>query len=205
MTFANDLAALRAGTLDFDAFARTHEARFRRWAAYYFERWPQRALCVEDLVQEARIEAWRAVDSWDPTRGVALERYVEYQVGRKLRLELERVLGWPKKSRGTKAVRPISVHTPIPGEGKTRDTIQDRLEAGALSPEDLAMVESLVARMTDPFEVDVLRGVARGMSSAVLATYLYADPERRLAYRLDSVEQTARRVPHVVRKLAASI
>lgn len=204
MTFSNDLAALRAGTLDFDAFARAHEARFRRWASYYFERWPQRILCLDDLVQEARIEAWRAVDSWDPTRGVALERYVEYQVGRKLRLELERVLGWPKKSRGTKAVRPTSLNATVPGDGR-RDTLQDRLESGALSPEDLAMVESLVARMADPFERDVLRGVARGMSSAVLATYLYEDPERRLAYRLDSVEQTARRVPHVVRKLAASI
>lgn len=202
MSFSSDLEALRAGSITFNTFARTHDSRFRRWAAYYFERWPQRALCVADLVQEGLLEAWRAVDAWDPTRGVALERFVEYQVGRRLRMELERVLGWPKKSRGTKAVRPISANVPAFANG---DTVQDRIESGALTPEDLATIESAAAACKDPFEADVIRGIGRGMSPAVLATYLYEDPDRRVAYRLDSVEHTARRVPHVMRKLAAAI
>lgn len=207
MTFAHDLEALRGGSVSFDAFARKHEARFRRWAAYYFERWPQRALCIDDLVQEARLEAWRAVDAWDPTRGVALERFVEYQVGKRLRLELERVLGWPKKSRGTKAVRPISIQTPInPHAGEVGgSTIEDRLASGNLGPDDIALVMSIAKKLPDALDRDVLMGVARGMNPAVLATYIYDDPERRRAYRLDSVEQTARRIPHVVRRLAAAI
>lgn len=208
MSFAHDLDSLRGGSLTFDTFARRHDARFRKWASYYFERWPQRALCIDDLVQEARLEAWRAVDSFDPTRGVTLERYVEYQIGKRLRLELERVLGWPKKSRGTKAVRPVSLQTPVPthrGDPEHTPTIMDRLTSNDLSPEDLALATSVAETVPDEFDRDVIVGVARGMSPAVIASYVYEDPERRLRYRLDSVEHTARMIPGRVRRLAASI
>lgn len=194
--FAADLLALREGTLDFDRFGATHRERFRRWAAYFFERWPQRALDLEDLVQEALIEAWRSVDAYDPARGVTIDRFVEYRVGSRLRTELQRVLGWPKKSRGTKPVRPVSTSAPSVGR------LVDAESALGPSAFELEVLRQVTARIADPLTREVAIGVGLGMPVRVLASYLYDDPERRILYRFDSIEHATRRVRTAARAAA---
>jgi hypothetical protein len=103
-TFAeSDLIRLRAGTMSFDAFARLHSRTVRSICDYYYRRFPQQSLDLSDLEQEALLEIWRAVDTWDPDRGIPISKFVGYRMGRRVRCEIERVQGWPKKSRGTKA------------------------------------------------------------------------------------------------------
>lgn len=103
-TFAEaDLIRLRAGTMKFDAFARLHTRTVRSICDYYYRRFPQQSLDLSDLEQEALLEIWRSVDTWDPNRGIPISKYVGYRLGRRVRCEIERVQGWPKKSRGTKA------------------------------------------------------------------------------------------------------
>jgi len=193
-SFDRDLGALRDGALSFDRFAHRHRARFARWAQHFFSRWPQRALDVDDLHQEALLEAWRAVDEWDPAKGVALRRFVEYRVGRKLRVELERVLGWPKKSRGQAAVRPMS----IDASPKVATAVEfaRRHEAEA---EERAALRQVVDEETDPLTAQVLAGVGLGMGASAVAAHLWADPEARLAHRFDSQAEARRRVRRVIK------
>ncbi len=194
MSFAVDLQALRDGGLDFDTFATQHAGRFRRWAAHFFARWPQTALDLDDLVQEGLIEAWRAVDAWEPGRA-SLERFVEYRVGRKLRVELERVLGWPKKSRGQKPVRPLSMSVDGINRKVTRTMVDESLPA----PERLELEDTLAA-LDDPLTREVVAGVGLGLSIRAIAARIYADPKRRLAYRLDSDDHALLRAHAAARK-----
>lgn len=191
MSYESDLLELRAGALTFDAFAARHASRFRRWAGYYIDRFRPPALDPEDLVQEALLEAWRSVDTWDPARGVELARFVEYRVGRKLRVECERVLGWPDKRRGNKAVRPLSLSLV-------------RLEESALTPGALARVELEEALLRVPAGLrrEVVTGVSLGMGLHVVAAHLYDDPEKRTRYGFTSREDAVRRVRREVRQQA---
>lgn len=186
--FGDDLQALRGGTLSFDAFAQRHANRFRRWAAHFYGRWPTTSLDLEDLVQEGLIEAWRAVDEWRPD-GAPLERFVEFRVGRKLRVELERVLGWPKKSRGQVAVRPLSMSLePV------SMAVGALLVDTTLSAPDQIQLAQAVESLKDPMSRDVVAGVGMGMSLRVVASRIYADPDRREAYGLESEDHTLLRV-----------
>lgn len=204
MTFAQDLGALREGRLTFARFAARHGDRFRRWAAYFYERWPQRTLDVEDLVQEALLEAWRAVDTWDPD-GAAIDRYVEYQVGRKLRVELERVLGWPKKagarrpgSPEQKPVRPLSMA--LPGVERAVEALGEEATSG---PFERLVVREAAESAPDDLTRDVIAGIGSGLSARALAAYLWEDAGRRIRYRLDSREHAVRVVRRAVRQATA--
>lgn len=194
MSFAADLQALREGGLGFDTFAARHGGRFRRWAAHFYARWPQTSLDLDDLVQEGLIEAWRAVDAWDPEKA-KLERFVEYRVGRKLRVELERVLGWPKKSRGQKPVRPVSLSL----EAVERAVSRKLVDATLPPPERLELSEALEA-LDDPLTREVMAGVGLGLSIRAVAARIYADPARRLEYQLDSDDHALLRAHAAARK-----
>ncbi len=191
MSYETDLLELRAGVLTFDAFAARHASRFRRWAGYYIDRFRPPSLDPEDLVQEALLEAWRSVDTWDPARGVELSRFVEYRVGRKLRVECERVLGWPDKRRGNKAVRPLSLSLV-------------RLEESATTPGALARVEleEALLRVPEGLRREVVAGVSLGMGLHVVAAHLYDDPEKRTRYGFTSREDAVRKVRREVRQQA---
>ncbi len=188
MSYSDDLLDLRRGELTFDVFTVAHARRFRRWAGYYFDRFRPPSLDVEDLSQEALLEAWRSVDTWDPTRGTELGRFVEYRVGRKLRVECERVLGWPDKRRGKRAVRPISLSL-------------SRLEEPATASRALARVEleEALRRVPHGLRRVAVAGVALGMGLDVVASHLYADREKRAAYGFESRGDAVRKVRREVR------
>ncbi len=197
MSYSDDLLELRLGWITFDRFTALHAGRFRRWAGYYFDRFRPHGLDVEDLVQEALLEAWRSVDTWDPTRGsefgkfIELERFVEFRVGRKLRVECERVLGWPDKRRGKRAVRPLSLSL-------------TRLEELPVASRAVARVEleEALQRVPDGLRRDAVAGVALGMGLHVVAAHLYDDPEKRDLYGFESPEDAVRQVRREVRRQA---
>lgn len=190
--FAADLEALRSEGLPFGRFAMLHAERFRRWARHYWARWPQRFLDVEDLTQEALLEAWRAVDEFDPERGTALDRFVEYRVGRKLRVELERVLGWPKKSRGTTAPKFYSILES--DEPSAPPAVLDRLH-----------LEQVAASFDDDLSREVVAGVGLGLPLRAIAARIWDDPDKRIRYRLDDSDHAVRRVRSVVRRAATEL
>lgn len=200
MSFAKDLVALRAGSLTFNRFEATHTARFSRWAAHFYNRWPQSALDMDDLVQEGLLEAWRAVDEWDPSKPVKLERFVEYRVGRKLRVELERVLGWPKKSRGQKAVRPESL-TKV----EVARTVARRLVDTSVTPPDRIELAEVASVLDDPMARDVVAAVGLGMSIRTAAARIYDDPDRREAYGLKDSNHALLRAHAAARKAGRQI
>lgn len=192
MTYAGDLLELRRGELTFDRFVGRHTSRFRRWAGYYFDRFRPPGLDVEDLVQEALLEAWRSVDTWDPAKAGTyapdLSRFVEYRVGRKLRVECERVLGWPDKRRGNKAVRPLSLSRTSVEElvNDSRALVRDELGEGLL-------------RVSRGLRREAVAGVSLGMGLRVVAAHLYADPEKRDLYGFESREDAIRKVRQEVK------
>lgn len=195
MSYSNDLLELRLGWITFDVFGARHSSRFRRWAGYYFDRFRPPGLDVEDLVQEALLEAWRSVDTWDPTRGtdrfVELDRFVEFRVGRKLRVECERVLGWPDKRRGKRAVRPLSLSLAGIEEPATTAHALARVE-----------LEETLSRVPGGLRREAVTGVVLGMSLRVVAAHLYADPTKRVAYGFESREDAVRKVRCEVKQQA---
>lgn len=203
MSLAKDLEALRAGEMSFDRFATANRGRFRRWAGYFKERWPQRALDLEDLVQEGLLAAWRAVDRFDPTRGVTLERYVEYQVGRAIRNEIDRVLGWPDKRRGHAPVRPLSLDDDAAAR---RHVIE--LDSREVSPEAKLLIAEASDRLRDSGDelaAEVAVGIGLGMSADAVAVHLYDDPSRRIRYRFDSRSDAAKKVCAAAERAAAQL
>lgn len=182
---------LRNGTLRFDQFAIEYRENFERWAHYFYDRWPQHHLLVEDLIQEALFETWRAADIWDETRGSSLGAFVRFRVGRKLRVEIERVLGWPKKGAGWTGWGHVnwidvdeSAHR-IPGDSDPERRSMVR-EAASKMPLDVPMME------------DVVRGIGVGMSTHTVARRIWDDPMRRIMYDLTSPEQTLKVVRSMV-------
>lgn len=213
--FRSDLLALRDGSLSFDDFARRHDTRFRKWAAHYFNRWPQTSLDLDDLAQEGIIEAWRAVDSWDPERTADVVRYVEYQVGRKIRVELERVLGWPNRSRGKAAVRPESIDAAVEVFNRTsKSTLVLSVLHGTnarlgvlrgtrrLNAEDRAIVADAAAAAPDAITSDVIAAVGLGMSAHTAARHIFEDDDRRICYGLTSFDDALRAVKRAIRREA---
>lgn len=193
-SFPRDLASLRDGSLGFGEFARRNTNTFRRWAGYFFNRWPQSALDVEDLAQEALIAAWRAVDSWDPSRGCALTRHVEVSVGRHLRQCLRRVLGWPDKRRGHVPVRHVPLEVEIVDY---RDVPGDAIDANRA-------FSAWMMQESDPFRRDVVDAVRAGMPSRAVAAHIYSDPERRRVYQLASLSHALRGVRRVVKEVVST-
>lgn len=204
--FRAELLALRAGELDFNTFAEANAERFRKWAAHYFHRWPQTALDVEDLAQEGLVAAWRAVDEWDPEKTADVVRFVEYQVGRKIRVELERVLGWPNKSRGKKAVRPLSIDAAVDraAAGDDSDPVLGvlRRQDDRLTAEQREIVREAAAAAPDALTRDVIGGIGVGMNAPAIARHIFDDDARRARYGLASYPDALKAVKRAMRREA---
>lgn len=190
MSYSSDLSDLRNGDLTFDNFAKSHKVTFGKWASYFLARWPQSSIDHEDLVQEAMIEAWRAVDAWDPERVplAPLESFVRFRVGRKLRIELERVLGWPKKTRGHEAIRPVSRDDS--NLAKWIDGNTWNVDRSISQPDRIELVETIGETLKDQPQLlrEVTMGVGMGLSFRGVASKLFADQKSREAYEFESSE-----------------
>lgn len=94
--FERALMALREDTASFNDFATDTRNVWRRFARYLERRWRlPLGVDIEDVEQELLFAGWRAVKSWDPGRGVAIDRYVRFQA-------LDKAKKWLHKQREAK-------------------------------------------------------------------------------------------------------
>lgn len=219
MNWRADLSALRDGGLTFDTFATRHGDRFHRWARYFFERWPQRAIGADDLAQEAMIEAWQAVDKWDPSRGVPIDRFVEYRVGERMTREIHRVNGWPRKDRGTRAPSMVSLQDVGPGRcglpdshreedsrGENAAIVIDAVDKPALDPVVVLDRDRVISGLSnDRLAQLTAAGVALGMNIRVMGVYIYQDDDMRKEFRFTSQEHAIREVRKKVRRTSRKL
>jgi hypothetical protein len=188
-----DLLKLRSGEMDFQSFAKKYESKFYAWAKYYFDRYNPRSIDISDLVQEALLEAWRAVDLWDSERGVDIERFVNYRVGERIDREILRVKGWPKSNRS-----PVAVHIDF------SDCI-DIAVGTSISDSKRLELDEMVNTFKHPIERYVVAGIGLGASIKVVAAHLYSDSDKRAEFEFDSCEHAIRKVRTVVRKAIVEI
>lgn len=172
MSFPQDLAELRDGVIDFTTFAKRNKNRFERWARYFLERWPNRTLDLGDLVQEAMIEAWQAVDRWDPDRGtVTLVGFVFFRVGERLDRECKRVLGWPRRFRGQEAIKVDSFEAFTAVEG---DVAEDSpIVRGAMMRYGLTGSSPEIAIDTERLKGSLSTTKTRAEVNEVVGRYLF--------------------------------
>lgn len=207
---ADALLELRRGEVDFDAFVSAHMEGVLGRVRYFLRKWPHQDLHEEeDLVQDALLALWRAVDAWRPiyvgkteqteelcgVRFVAtpITRYVDYQVGSALEKRLRKASGWPAKGRPRPARRVI-VEDVYALLGSVPAAQGRRVEA-----------EEAALGLGDPLEREVALAVVRGASLDDAASTIYGDASRRLRLRLDSREHANRFVGSVARRAVRSL
>jgi hypothetical protein len=205
------LLGLRAGQVPYEELAEAAtpvlEARGRRvlrlWEttghAYY--------LSVADLVQEQLLQLWRAVDRWDPTRGPDLVRYVDAELGRGTRAVLRKACGYPDARRQSQPARRVAGSSPR-DEEEAGNWLDD-VPADREGPEELAArheaAERVLGGMERGFDRDVVQLVVAGASLPEAGRTIYADPVRRIRYRLDSRELAERSAVSAGLRIAASV
>lgn len=198
------LEALRSGGTTFDRVARAVRPALELRADRFLRLWRwsgQTSVDVEDLVQEMLVQLWRAVDAWDPTRA-DLVRFVDAQLGRACQRRLRHVAGYPDPRRSAPA-RQVSADA-----GAIVDAI-DR----ARDENDPSAEEVLHARRRAKALVLGLAGLDRHVVELVLegrtldeaTRAIYADPDARIAYRMDSMGHARRMVGAAVRRATSAV
>jgi hypothetical protein len=120
--------AYREGRATFDDVYRVVAEDVAAIAAYFGKRWRCRLHASADIRQEITIAIWRALDEWDPTRGVEIDAYVYFQVGRYAEKRLAKAAGWPRKGRRPPARAVTYADTYEPGAPATQEaTVSLRL------------------------------------------------------------------------------
>jgi DNA helicase-2/ATP-dependent DNA helicase PcrA len=209
---AEALHELRRGEVDFDVFVAAHMDGVLGRVRYFLRRWPLQDLHDEqDLVQEALLALWRAVDSWVPVYvakrkeeqtatfcGVRfvltpITKYVDYQVGRALEKRLRKASGWPSKDRPRPARR-VVVEDVYALLGSVPAAQGRRVEA-----------EEAALGLDDALEREVALAVVRGSSLDEAAASIYGDASRRLQLQLDSREHAARFVGSIARRAVRTL
>ena len=203
MSWEADLHALRSGALKFDSFARAHHERFERWARSLMGARARLlvSLSRDDVVQVMMLTAWRAVDAWDPARRsrkgepVELRRYVDWQIGKAVQVEMARELGWSRKGVLTRRA-PVRV--------EDLGALIDRRASVAPTAERLSDARRRAASLGG-LDGDVASGIVSGLSLEQIATRVYADRPRKFAYRLDSPSDASAKVGKACRRALVAL
>lgn len=172
------LNELRDGLVSFTEFEAANRTKVERMAVYGATRWRPWSLDIADLYQEAMIVAWRAVDSWDPSKA-AFDAYVSYRVGARICDVCRTSLG------GSTAVKKETPQRPIPGI-YSPDAL---FSSNTTSPLTVLEIESVLETL-EPMVRDVAVGMMHGERCTDIATAMYADEARRKAYSLASPQRT---------------
>lgn len=203
MSWDSDLRDLRSGVLSFNVFERTHRERFERWARALMGRRAKLLVSLSraDVVQVMLLTAWRAVDKWDPARlsrkgkPVELRRYVDWQIGKAVQVEMARELGWSRKGVLTRR-SPVRV--------EDLGALIDRRASVAPTAERLADARRRAGSLCG-LDGDVAAGVVAGLSLEQITARVYADRPRKFAYRLDSPSDAAAKVSESCRRALAAL
>jgi len=206
VSWASDLSALRAGSLSFDEFATLHGSRFKRWAWHFYERWPLRCLDPDDLAQEGMIEAWQAVDRFDPARGVSLVSFVEYRVGERMQREISRANGWPRKDRGNKIPLMLGIDdVGIKDTNHRGETYIEVVEAGPdpeIRPDVRIDRDRGISRLfsDDRLAAFSVLGASLGVDTRIIGLKLFEDENTRDEFGFVDRNHAAREVRKKIRK-----
>lgn len=161
--YDQDLTRLRDNPDTFAEFARRHTGIVKRIAGPWVRRCPDK-IDIDDVSQEVLEAIWRAVDSWDPERGVTLPQWVRKYV----RFRLLKMTARLRQARRVE-MRHIQRY------GQRDDTVCDEsavsLDDGVEYWRRAAMViGSIPDRQSADFIARVLRG--HGVERARQAVYL---------------------------------
>lgn len=191
------LHALRSGERKFEDVSREADSLLRRRAGMYARRWrsSQDLHDEEDILQVMRLALWRAVETWDPDRGVCISIYVDIQVQHAARESLRKAAGYPDPRRAP-PIRRVYVED------------VDALTPSSTGEQEVAeIVSTLLRRLPRVGSHRIVLSVAEkmldGRTPAEAATEIYADVELRLRYRLDSEEHArsvVKRAAHFIRQ-----
>jgi RNA polymerase sigma factor (sigma-70 family) len=199
--FSDDLMALRTGELNFSRFVFLHSVRFRRWAKYFFQRWPSVGIDVDDLAQEGLIEAWQAVDRWDPERGVSIRKFVEYRIGERMSREMQRVNGWVRNDRAHNKPPIFQDLESVTTKQTPRERGEFSIRLVELAGQEIKNIENRIDRSNflETTEFDGLSkyaifGTSLGIDSRIIGLYLFNNPETRKEFGFTDRNQATREV-----------
>lgn len=198
--FRSLLEGLRAGDVSFEVVVKKVRPALEFRASYFIKRWGwsgQAAIDAEDLIQEMTIALWRAVDSWDPARAGVVP-YVDMQLGRTCTRRLREVTGYPDPRRSAPATRAY-----IEPSGPLVEAAAREVGGRVYLIDEIAGAAERAREL-----LGELAGVDRDVTALVLAgrtldettREIYADPEKRLAYRMDSIKDARRLVDAAARR-----
>ena len=181
-----ELAKLHRGRSSFDEFARATRGDWRRLAGYLRRRWQvPAAVEVEDVEQELLIAAWRAVDAWNPARGVTLRSYVVWTAATDAKKFLHRQRAALRRDDGAASRHDLAMS--FVG-GATDRSIVDAEQEFVVSGLELFFEFAAGAR---PFELVCLEALAVARGDVALATgVLYGNTAARVAFRLGNEAET---------------
>lgn len=204
------LLDLRAGTITFDEATRELRPTLEARAGWFLRNWSwsgQSSIDVEDLFQEMLIELWRAVDNWDPTRADLVD-FVDASTGRAAQQRLKKVAGYPDPRRSRPMLQTYLAERS--GSESTVDPLTALLDSRSVLVEkqeeriDLRRRAAEVLATLSGIDRDVVEHVLEGGSFESAAEYIYADPNKRIAYRLDASKHARQEVGRVARRIAAA-
>lgn len=157
-------------------------------------RWGQDLHDEEDILQELRLSLWRAVDTWDPDRGVEIDVYADVQTQHAAREVMRKAAGYPDKRRGAPARRAIV--TDIEQHLDHASADQDAAVAAR------ATARRLISKMGEgrTQTVAILLFV-EGLDLEQAARAIYANPRLKVRYRLESEREATSVVSRAVQEI----
>lgn len=178
------LTAYRAGEASWPEVADAVRVPIEKLAVWFASRYRYRGnrlLRRDDLIQEAGIALWRALDEYDPTRGTTIDAHCYWKVGNWLEKRLAKALGWPRKDR-----------TPVASWDTGSVDVYELVGETHAVQETEAMVAEVDRAVGCSFSSAVLRLVLDGVNRNEVAAEAFAMPELRLSRRWET-EDDARR------------
>lgn len=207
------IEAATAGAAEFDAVARS--GRWERLAAFIVRRWKLPPwVSSDDVRQDLLVEAWKRIANFDPARGIAPERYVEWNAITYAKKRGHKARG-SYRHRGADGApsRHELAFSGMAREGDEDGAVEERFaERTSVEPvqHDLAVRRQIVQRMEaaceSPRELVSVRALGlAGGDIEEAARLLYDDIDARYELRLGSEHRAEQMVASVVRAVVARL
>lgn len=193
MTMARALLELRGGVTTFDQFVRATLPQWRALATRLFRRWtPPTGYSVEDTTQDLLLAAWPLVAKWDPSRGVAIDRYVVWNASDKAKKTLHRMRGANRSGSSDKN----------PSRGEVLRFDGDQEHSPTIDPQTNRIERRQIAKMLasnqSEVEATVLLLLAELDGWEIVAMKIYEQPETRRRFRLGNESQARALVRKII-------
>ena len=187
------------GRIKFDVFAGRTTERWHWWTKQFDRRYRLPAWRgTEDIYQELLISAWHAVGRFDPMRGIAPGRYVEWNAVKRTTKMVHRARGCNQHTRkGPNRPEHLECTFEMMPDYTSGWTPQKEYERAEL----YELAAKLAGR---GIEAAAIRALSRAGSAELAGQMLYNNPRTRLKARMcsqaDAVAFVRRAVDSVVNK-----